>query len=268
MIIFIGASANAQDTLVNSIGMRFVKVHPGKFIVGEFKPPYPRAEKDSLGMILWMGDNARPYNKEELAAARALAEKDYSNGFEVVIERPFYLARFEVTQEQWMKVMGNNPSTFKNDTTDIGKYPVESVSWKQANAFVDRLNKIEKTKRYRLPTEFEWEFAARAGRLKDIPWEEIQKEAQLGGKHTYPVGGKRPNPIGIYDMLGNVWEWVQDCYNEKIFADSIPVRNDCTMHVLKGASFSGDVKNATYMTHAAGPANGWDVGFRVLMEID
>ena len=66
-------------------------------------------------------------------------------------------------------------------------------------------------------------------------------------------------------MLGNVWEWTADLYNEKIFADKQPPASG-SQHVLKGASFAGDVKNATYMTHAAGPANGWDVGFRIIME--
>jgi formylglycine-generating enzyme required for sulfatase activity len=74
-----------------------------------------------------------------------------------------------------------------------------------------------------------------------------------------------PNAWGLYDMLGNVWEWVHDFYNEKIFADPEPPRSG-KEHVLKGASFTGDVKNATYMTHAAGPGNGFDIGMRIVME--
>lgn len=266
-LLFLSYLCIAQDTVVNSVGIRFVKIPAGRFILGEFKPPYPTENKDTLGMIMWMGDNARPYNAAELRQAKEIAEKNYSDGFEVVIERSFYLAQFEITQEQWLKVMGNNPATFKHDTLDRAKYPVESITWKQAKTFVDRLNKLEKSKKYRLPSEFEWEYAARAGRLKDIPWSDIQKEAQLGGKHTYPIGLKAPNAFGLYDMLGNVWEWVEDCYNEKIFADKTPPVK-CEVHVLKGASFAGDVKNATYMTHAGGPGNGWDIGLRILMEIE
>ncbi len=68
-------------------------------------------------------------------------------------------------------------------------------------------------------------------------------------------------------MLGNVWEWVQDFYNEKLFADPVPPRTG-KVHVLKGASFTGDVKNATYLTHAAGPGNGFDIGLRVVVEVN
>ncbi|MEO5581820.1 MAG: SUMF1/EgtB/PvdO family nonheme iron enzyme, partial [Saprospiraceae bacterium] len=71
----------------------------------------------------------------------------------------------------------------------------------------------------------------------------------------------------LYDMLGNVWEWVQDYYNDKIFADPVPPSTG-KQHVLKGASFFGDVKNATYMTHAAGPGNRYDVGLRLVIEIE
>jgi formylglycine-generating enzyme required for sulfatase activity len=81
------------------------------------------------------------------------------------------------------------------------------------------------------------------------------------------VASKKPNAWGLYDMLGNVWEWVDDRYNYKIFADREPPKRG-TQHVLKGTSFVGDVKNATYMTHAGGPGNGWDVGFRVVREVE
>lgn len=125
---------------------------------------------------------------------------------------------------------------------------------------------MEKGNAYRLPTEAEWEYAARAGATEDIPWAQIRETAQLGTRTTNKAGGKAPNAWGLYDMLGNVWEWVQDIYNEKLFADPVPPTHG-NEHVLKGASFVGDVKNATYMTHAAGPGNGWDVGFRVVLDV-
>jgi formylglycine-generating enzyme required for sulfatase activity len=120
--------------------------------------------------------------------------------------------------------------------------------------------------RYRLPTEFEWEFAARAGQSEDISWDDIQRTAQIALTSTQEVGRKDPNAWGLYDMLGNIWEWTEDYYNEKMFADPIPPKNG-RVHVLKGAPFYGDVKNATYMTHAAGPGSGYDVGFRVVAEL-
>jgi formylglycine-generating enzyme required for sulfatase activity len=144
---------------------------------------------------------------------------------------------------------------------------VENVTWSDVQAFLKRLKEIDPGKNYRLPTEFEWEYAARAGNEGDIPWPETQQTAQLGTRTTQPVGMKKPNAWGLYDMLGNVWEWVEDYYNEKIFADPSPPSRGA-VHVLKGASFTGDVKNATWLTHAGGPGNGWDVGFRVVMEIE
>jgi formylglycine-generating enzyme required for sulfatase activity len=83
---------------------------------------------------------------------------------------------------------------------------------------------------------------------------------------THPVGGKKPNAWGLHDMLGNVWEWVEDYYNEKQFADPTPPLTG-TVHVLRGGSFTSDVKNATWSTHAAGPGNGYDVGFRIVRAI-
>jgi formylglycine-generating enzyme len=140
------------------------------------------------------------------------------------------------------------------------------VSWKEAQKFIKKLNRREKKKSYRLPSEMEWEYAARAGAEKDIPWGEIQVVANLNKTMPIPVGSKKPNAWGLYDVLGNVWEWVDDYYNEKLFAAPKPPEKG-KQHVLKGASFVGDVKNATYMTHAGGPGNGWDVGFRIVMEV-
>lgn len=265
LLVFIEQQINAQDSVyTNSIGMKLVLIKTGSIIVGKFQPPYPKRPVTKNG-----GEEERGYNEAEYKLAEELAKRDARAGFQFVIQKPFYIGQFEVTQEQWQKVMGSNPAVFQGDkiTDDFKLHPVDNVSWKDVQKFLKKLNRQEGGKvKYRLPTEFEWEYAARAGATDDIPWAQIRQQAQIGTRTTYAIGGKQPNAWGLYDMLGNVWEWVQDYYNEKIFADPIPP-NRGSQHVLKGASFVGDVKNATYMTHAAGPGNGWDVGFRVVMEV-
>lgn len=258
-----------QKHFKNSIGMEFVRIEPGALIVGRFQPPYPVPEDTVKGadrpLNMWMGDG-RSYSAEEFRLARQLAEADAREGFLVEIKKPYYIGKFEVTQEQWQQVMGNNPAVFK-DVDDAHLHPVENVTWQDVQEFLRKLNQMEGGRKYRLPTEFEWEHAASAGAEGDIAWSETQAVAQLGTTTTQKVGQKKPNAWGLYDMLGNVWEWVEDFYNEKIFADPIPPASG-EWHVLKGASFVGDVKNATWLTHAGGPGNGWDVGFRVVMEVD
>jgi len=159
---------------------------------------------------------------------------------------------------------GRNPSVFRGD-----RHPVDNVTWEDARAFVRRLNATDTTARYRLPTEFEWEWAARAGADSEPSWPQIPESAWIQDVDkgtTHPVGGKRPNAWGLHDTLGNVWEWVEDLYNERLFADPVPPRRGTT-HVVRGGSFLSDVKNATWFTHAGGPGSGFDVGFRVVREV-
>lgn len=233
--------------------MQFVLIKPGTVTIGKFQPSV--GNKDFSGV---------PLPEKLVKESERMALKDALPGFLVNINHSFYLGKFEVTQEQWRRVMGKDPSVFKNDSSS--NHPVENVTWKDAKKFIRKLNALDKNNVYRLPTEFEWEYAARAGAKDDIPWKEIQALAVLGGEMPRSVGTKKPNAWGLYDMLGNVWEWVQDFYNEKIFADPVPPKSG-KQHVLKGASFTGDVKNATYMTHAAGPGNGFDIGLRIVMEV-
>jgi formylglycine-generating enzyme required for sulfatase activity len=254
LLFFICYTSSAQQPeYMNVIGIQFVLIKPGTVTIGKFMPTV--GKKDFTG---------RPLPEKLVKASEEMAMKDAMPGFHVNIRQPFYIGRFEITQEQWQKVMGSNPSMFKNDSS--ANQPVETVTWKAAQAFIKRLNAMDKNNFYRLPTEFEWEYAARAGADDDISWKEIQASAVLGGDMPRNVGTKKPNAWGLYDMLGNVWEWVQDFYNEKIFSDLTPPKSG-QQHVLKGASFTGDVKNATYMTHAAGPGNEFDVGLRIVMEV-
>lgn len=268
VFLCMNAAHGQPKTFENTVGMEFELIEPGSMIVGRFQPPYAVPADTVKGadrpLVMWMGDG-RPYNEQEFALAKQLAERDTREGFVVEMEHAYYVGKFEVTQAQWRQVMGSNPSVF-HDVAEAAQHPVENVSWEDVQKFLKRLNAMERGRKYRLPTEFEWEYAARAGQEGDIAWSETQLVAQLGTKTTQKVGQKKPNAWGLYDMLGNVWEWVEDYYNEKIFADPVPPTSG-DVHVLKGASFVGDVKNATWLTHAAGPGNGWDVGFRIVMEV-
>lgn len=122
-------------------------------------------------------------------------------------DRNFLIGKHEVTQAQWSAVMGSNPARFAKG----GNYPVERISWDDVQEFIVKLNQMT-GKNYRLPSEAEWEHAARAGSSKDRYGEldEIAWYAGNSGGSTQPVGGKQPNAFGLYDMLGNVDEWCEN----------------------------------------------------------
>jgi hypothetical protein len=141
----------------------------------------------------------------------------------VTVSKAFYLGKYEVTQAQWEAVMGNNPSYFKGRNN-----PVEWVSWHDVQAFITKLNQKEGMNKYRLPTEAEWEYAARAGTTSTYSFGDdagaLGRYAWYGEDEnsgsTHPVGQKEPNAWGLYDMHGNVWEWVQDRYGEHYYSNS------------------------------------------------
>jgi len=217
----------------NSIGMKLVLIPPGEFQMGS-----PQEEIDLL---------------VESSTDEKWLKRHRSEGprHRVRLTRPFYLAVYEVTQEEYEQVMGANPSHFcgTGDGKDkvvgrpTSRHPVEMVSWLQAVDFCNKLSVREKRQPcyviegdnvtgvegtgYRLPTEAEWEFACRAGSagrycLGDNDW----KLGQCGwysansARITHPVGEKMRNGFGLYDMHGNVGEWCQDWYDEDCYASS------------------------------------------------
>jgi formylglycine-generating enzyme required for sulfatase activity len=193
---------------------------PGAVGVYPQQPVAPKTVRNSIGMeFVLIPVPAEPF-KMGSDDSDADADRDEKDMHPVHLTRPFYLGKYEVTQAQWEAVMGNNPSTFKGDSNR----PVENVSWDDVQEFIRRLNSREGGAMYRLPTEAEWEYTARAGTT--TRWSFGDEARQLGryawydgnaGGQTHPVGQLQPNPWGLYDMHGNVWEWVQDWYDSEEF---------------------------------------------------
>ncbi len=181
----------------------------------------------------------------------------------VTIAKPFALGKTEVTQGQWKAIMGNNPGKF---STCGDNCPVEQVSWDDAQAYIQKLN-AKTGKQYRLPSEAEWEYACRAGgqqaycgsdSLDSISWYGgLAKPAGNSGKTTNPVATKQANAWGLYDMSGNVWEWVEDSYHDSYNgapSDGSAWKGDGALRVPRGGGWS-------YAQHAA-KRGGSEPGFR------
>ena len=179
----------------------------------------------------------------------------------VNITQPFLMQKTEVTQYQWKTIMGSNPSTYINCGETC---PVESVSWDDVQAFLLALNLTDPGKNYRLPTEAEWEYAARAGTTGDYGGTGVLDEmgwySGNSGKWTHFVAQKEPNHWGLYDMHGNAFEWVRDYYSATYYGESPiddppgPYAGD--YRIYRGGGASGDAARARSWTRGrAVPSN-------------
>ena len=254
--------------VANSIGLKLVHIPAGKFVMG-----MPKTEK-----ILYANE----------------AEH------EVEITNAFYMGAFEVTQEQYEKVMGNNPSWFSPNGSgkdkvkgmDTQSFPVEEVEWAKAVEFCKKLSELPKEakagRKYRLPTEAEWEYTCRAGTKTRFAFgdELTLDQANFDGRflnggmepgkklgRTCKVGSYKPNAWGLYEMHGNVWEWCQDWYQPDYYTKSPkkdpagPEKGNGERRVRRGGDFSFFGLHARSGARFPYQSDKNGTGFRVVCEI-
>jgi len=158
---------------------------------------------------------------------------------EVTITKSYYMGKYEVTQEQWELVMGNNPSIRNKGA----KLPVTNVSWDDCQEFITKLNENTKSS-FRLPTEAEWEYACRAGTKTAYSFgnNQTKDDANIGGDSIKTVGSYKPNAFGLYDLHGNVWEWCEDWSGFYPAGAVTDPKGPATGagRVLRGGSFNGN----------------------------
>ena len=223
------------NTLMDDYGIKFVLIEPGTFIMGDERL-----------------DLSKPAHKVELT-------------------QPFYLGKYPVTQSEWDAITGANPSTIKGVQN-----PVESVSWKQVQAFLKKLN--NGAAQYRLPTEAQWEYACRAGTSTLYSFGDDKADLDAygwfssnAGKESHPVGQKKPNPWGLYDMHGNVWEWVHDVYapyEEGTAIDPAGPRSGLA-HAFRGGSYYNFALHLQSAFRGGSPDHpNPHLGFRLLREVE
>lgn len=266
LIFFLANTSSAQEIFTNKLGMRFVRIPAGSFVMGS-----PTSE---------MG---RQWNETQ---------------HRVIISKSFYLGETEVTQGQWNQLVSPNPSSFK-----LGKsFPVDSVSWDDAMAFIDFLNKWEGTNKYRLPTEAEWEYACRAGSttayaagpvttfscnepepgLINTAWYCYSSGTinPTGDFKPHPVKLLKPNRWGLYDMHGNVQEWVLDaCEWRSLWKSKVgvvtntyknnirdPLEKKGDHRVIRGGGWyqNGKFQRSAYRTYYKPIARRNSLGFRIV----
>jgi len=189
----------------------------------------------------------------------------------VTIAKPFAIGKTEVTQAQWRTLMNDNPSYF---TGCDDACPVEQVSWNDVQRFIQKLN-TKTGKQYRLPSEAEWEYACRAGNQHEycgsdnadsVSWNNNNSGSFLFNS-PHPVASKKANAFGLYDMSGNVWEWVEDFYQDNYNAAPADgsARMNGSMRVLRGGSWGKDPKfgRATARSKFSANYRDFSYGFRL-----
>ncbi len=240
LLMMVACAFGEGGEIENSIGMKLKYIKPGSFYMGSKTGPWTE----------------RPVHKVKLS-------------------KGYYMQTTEVTQGQWQAIMGENPSHFKKCGDEC---PVEKVSWNDAKSFIKKLNTKEKTDKYRLPTEAEWEYACRAGSateyangnsMKLMGWYE-----ENSGEKTHKTAGKKANAWGLYDMHGNVWEWVEDCskdWRSQIITDTYrdglkdPVSRKGIHRICRGGSwyvYDTKCRSAFRFSHIPGKRD-HRIGFRV-----
>lgn len=239
------------SSLTNSVGMKLQLIPNGDYLMG-----LPESEKFSF------------------------VEKNQNH---VRITKPFYLSTTEVTQDQWEQVMNTTPWNGLKDVVEAPNNAASYISWENATEFCRRLSEME-GRRYRLPTEAEWEYSCRAGTtlifhfgvnfetLKDYAWYE-ENASDLGERYPHEVATKKPNCWGLYDMLGNTWEWCGDRYKKDLYQTSMlsdpkgPQKGES--RVLRGGSFMDANGNCLSAYRRGGnPASSHaNIGFRVVCEV-
>jgi formylglycine-generating enzyme required for sulfatase activity len=235
----------------------------GQSTVKDIEPDYP-AEPGMIfveGGQFWMGCSGEQGDN---------CEKNESPLHRVTVSS-FYISKYEITQEKWKLIMGKNPSNFKNNN-----HPVEKISWIEIQEFIRRLNSAT-NKQYRLPTEAEWEYAARGGvkskkyniysgsnNIDKVAWVSYNSNGS-----THVVGTKAPNELGIHDMSGNVWEWCSDWYEEYSAATQYNPKGPSTgfTRVFRGGSwyYIDKLCRVSYR-NCRDPTKGYaNVGFRLVL---
>ena len=242
--------------LGKGVKLEMVLIPAGKFMMGSTKD---EAERAIISDSFFKSLSEKEINKY-LNVGKVISSEMPKH--EVSITKPHYMSKYEVTQEQWESVMGNNPITIKG-----AKLPVTDVSWNDCQYFIKNLNKMTKGA-YKLPSEAEWEYACRAGTTTAYSFGDslAKSDANIDSGGSKAVGTYKANAFGLYDLHGNVWEWCEDWHGEYPFAVTDP-KGPATgnRRVMRGGCFfDNSLKAGSSFRHGLAPTPGeYRVGFRL-----